>query len=122
LGGAGNVVANITSLGCKCDFLGVIGNDAEGRKISSLLKKIGVILVVGDVKLVPIVKSCALQLFVVYSTSHRLDNVKRCTCGSACPRDISGILRYFRLMQNYVNFSHSKIDPLFSLIVYYNTQ
>ena len=42
LGGAGNVVANITSLGCKCDFLGVIGNDAEGRKISSLLKKIGV--------------------------------------------------------------------------------
>ena len=42
LGGAGNVVANITSLGCKCDFLGVIGNDAEGRKISSLLKNIGV--------------------------------------------------------------------------------
>ena len=32
LGGAGNVVANITSIGSKCDFLGVIGNDPEGRK------------------------------------------------------------------------------------------
>ena len=42
LGGAGNVVANITSIGSKCDFLGVIGNDPEGRKISNLLKEIGV--------------------------------------------------------------------------------
>ncbi len=42
LGGAGNVVANITALGCRCDFLGVIGNDPEGRKISELLKAIGV--------------------------------------------------------------------------------
>ena len=38
LGGAGNVVANITSIGSKCDFLGVIRNDPEGRKISNLLK------------------------------------------------------------------------------------
>ena len=32
-----------------------------------LIKKIGVIFVVGDVKLVPIVKTRALKLLVVYS-------------------------------------------------------
>ncbi len=37
LGGAGNVVANIISLGCRCDFLGIVGNDPHGDLLSSLL-------------------------------------------------------------------------------------
>ncbi|MBR1544591.1 MAG: D-glycero-beta-D-manno-heptose-7-phosphate kinase [Alphaproteobacteria bacterium] len=40
LGGAGNVVANLTSLGCKTTFLGIIGDDANGKTVSYLLRKI----------------------------------------------------------------------------------
>ena len=42
LGGAGNVVANLSSLGCQTTFLGIIGDDENGREIYSLLKKINV--------------------------------------------------------------------------------
>ncbi len=38
LGGCGNVVANLASLGCQTDYIGIVGNDANGRKISKLLK------------------------------------------------------------------------------------
>ncbi len=42
LGGAGNVVANLATLGCQTIFAGIIGKDRWGEKISSLLSKIGV--------------------------------------------------------------------------------
>ena len=38
LGGAGNVVANLVSLGCKTTFVGITGKDAEGLKIEELFK------------------------------------------------------------------------------------
>lgn len=41
LGGAGNVVANLVSLGCMTTFIGIIGKDTDGRKLSDLLSKIG---------------------------------------------------------------------------------
>ena len=41
LGGCGNVVANLSTLGCKTDYIGIVGNDDDGRKISKLLKKVG---------------------------------------------------------------------------------
>lgn len=41
LGGAGNVVANLASFGCQVSFTGIIGKDDNGKKISSLLAKIG---------------------------------------------------------------------------------
>ncbi len=37
-GGAGNVAANITSLGAKVKLIGVIGNDAEGKILREILK------------------------------------------------------------------------------------
>jgi D-beta-D-heptose 7-phosphate kinase/D-beta-D-heptose 1-phosphate adenosyltransferase len=37
VGGAGNVARNIASLGAKCLFVGVIGNDASGRMVRSAL-------------------------------------------------------------------------------------
>lgn len=39
LGGAGNVVANLAALGCKTTFIGIVGKDDNGKKISSLLKE-----------------------------------------------------------------------------------
>ncbi len=39
LGGAGNVLANMLALGCKCDIISVIGRDAAGDKIKSLIPK-----------------------------------------------------------------------------------
>ena len=41
LGGAGNVVSNLISLGCKTTFLGIIGKDEGGKTISSLLERTG---------------------------------------------------------------------------------
>ena len=38
-GGAGNVAVNITSLGAKCKFIGIIGNDQEGKFLKVLLRK-----------------------------------------------------------------------------------
>lgn len=43
LGGAGNVVANLCALGVKTTFIGVVGADENGRKISSLLRNCGAI-------------------------------------------------------------------------------
>ena len=40
LGGAGNVVANLTALGCQPHFVGVIGKDAQGELVSSYLKQL----------------------------------------------------------------------------------
>src|SRR5574344_2085876 len=40
LGGCGNVVANLATLGCKTNFIGIVGNDLGGRKISSLLHSV----------------------------------------------------------------------------------
>lgn len=41
LGGCGNVVANLATLGCKTHYVGIVGNDEAGRKIGKLLKKVG---------------------------------------------------------------------------------
>ena len=40
LGGAGNVVANLTALGCRPHFVGIIGKDAEGETVSRYLKEL----------------------------------------------------------------------------------
>lgn len=42
LGGAGNVVANLSSLGCNVKFIGIVGADENGRKLSKLLSNIRV--------------------------------------------------------------------------------
>lgn len=41
LGGAGNVVANLTNLGCQVMFIGIVGKDKDGLKISRLLSQCG---------------------------------------------------------------------------------
>lgn len=41
LGGAGNVVANLVSLGCKTTFIGIIGKDNNGTEVANLLRKVG---------------------------------------------------------------------------------
>ncbi len=38
VGGAGNVARNIASLGARCIFLGVVGNDTDGRRLRSELR------------------------------------------------------------------------------------
>lgn len=39
LGGAGNVVANLSSLECRTAFVGVVGQDGEGDKVESFLRQ-----------------------------------------------------------------------------------
>ena len=41
LGGAGNVVANLVTLGCKTTFIGIVGKDDNGTTVANLLRKIG---------------------------------------------------------------------------------
>lgn len=40
LGGAGNVVANLASLGCRTEFIGVVGHDEQGDQVSRFLEDI----------------------------------------------------------------------------------
>lgn len=40
LGGCGNVVANVSSIGCKAKFLGIVGDDQNGHQIRKLLKNL----------------------------------------------------------------------------------
>ncbi len=42
LGGAGNVVANLTALGAKAEIISVIGDDTAGQNVKSLLETLGV--------------------------------------------------------------------------------
>lgn len=42
MGGAGNVVANLNSLECRTGFIGVAGDDEEGRRIKQYLEDMGV--------------------------------------------------------------------------------
>lgn len=42
LGGAGNVAANICSLGGKTTFIGAVGDDDDGKRVADFLKKTGV--------------------------------------------------------------------------------
>ncbi len=41
LGGAGNVAANLRSLGCKTTFMGIVGNDNQGQLIQQKLSELG---------------------------------------------------------------------------------
>ena len=41
LGGAGNVVANLCSLGCHTEVVGVVGNDTEGNMVAQFVNKLG---------------------------------------------------------------------------------
>lgn len=41
LGGAGNVVANLRSLGCHTRFMGVVGQDADGETLRGYLRALG---------------------------------------------------------------------------------
>jgi len=43
VGGAGNVARNIASLGARCVFVGLIGDDEAGRTLSAVLAKDGLI-------------------------------------------------------------------------------
>ena len=42
LGGAGNVVSNLSGLGCRVVFAGICGNDEKGRKLNTLLEEKGI--------------------------------------------------------------------------------
>jgi hypothetical protein len=54
----------------------------------------------------PVVKSRALELSVVDGKTHWLDDVQSGAGSGTGTRDIAGILRDFRLMQNNVDFFH----------------
>lgn len=41
LGGAGNVVANLRSLGCRTSFVGVVGQDADGTALCDYMAELG---------------------------------------------------------------------------------
>lgn len=41
LGGCGNVVANLATLGCETEYIGIVGKDSSGEKIAKLLQEVG---------------------------------------------------------------------------------
>src|SRR5258708_3919882 len=41
LGGAANVAQNVHAIGAECDLVGIVGDDAPGRRLRSLLQSVG---------------------------------------------------------------------------------
>ena len=83
LGGAGNVVANLNSLGCSADILCFVGNDEAGREVRALLEKVcdhvEAIVVPGF----PTIEKTR----VIAGNSHllRIDNERRFLCEDDVP-------------------------------------
>ena len=46
LGGSGNVLSNLISLGTKTSYLSVIGKDENGNKIKKLLKNLNIKIII----------------------------------------------------------------------------
>ena len=70
-----------------------------------LFKKVGKAVIVGYIKLIPVVKSRAPQLAVVYLKAERAHKMKRSTRRRAGAGDVAGILRDLRLHKNDINVS-----------------
>jgi len=71
IGGAGNVALNIARLGGKVTLLGVIGNDAEGHSLKTLLEAEGVVC---EFVVEPSVRSiCKLRVMAQHQQLIRLD-------------------------------------------------
>src|SRR5215468_5917861 len=76
LGGAGNVAANIATLGAKVEAFGVLGNDEAGREIQRCLRedKIGGKGVIADAKRVTTVKT---RIIARHQQVVRVDHERR---------------------------------------------
>ena len=83
-----------------------LGGKTEKIGIRMLFKKIIHAIVIGDVQLMPIVKSCTLELFIVDGKAERSDQMERGAGGSAGARDVSRVLGDFGLVKNNVNVAH----------------
>ena len=70
------------------------------------VKEIFQIFIICNIELMPVVEPGAFELAVVNGKPHRFDDMQ-CGAGSGTgARDIAGVLRNFRLMQNDVDVFH----------------
>ncbi len=79
LGGAGNVVANLHSLGCTADIVCLVGDDAAGREVKTLLEQ-----VCGHVSALTAPGFPTIEKTrVIAGNNHllRIDNERRFECG-----------------------------------------
>ena len=78
LGGAGNVVANLHSLGCTADILCLVGDDAAGREVKELLEHVCGHVCAITVPGFPTIEKTR----VIAGNSHllRIDNERRFQC------------------------------------------
>ena len=86
-------------------YIGMIMQCLSGEKekfTAVFGEKIFKIFVIGYVELVPVIEPRTLELFVINGKTHRFDYVKSCTGGGTGTGNITGVLRYFRLYQNYI--------------------
>lgn len=86
LGGAGNVVANLHSLGCSADLLCFIGSDSAGREVRALLDEVCEHALPVEVPGFPTIEKTR----VIAGNSHllRIDNERRFDCAA----DTGGLL------------------------------
>lgn len=74
-----------------------------------LFKELRQVFVIMYLKLVPIIKSRAFHLFVVYLKAQRLYKVQCRPRNRTSARNISRVLRYLGFNQNYIKICHFKI-------------
>ena len=79
-----------------------LGCEEKEASAFILLQKVFHIIIIGQIKEMPIIKTRSFELFIVYLKAHGADNMKPCTRCGACAGDIACVLRDLGLYKNYV--------------------
>lgn len=82
------------------------GGEAIEIRLGVLGKKVLQTIVIGDVEVVPIVQTRALELAVVNLKAERTDEVERRARGGTGARDVARVLRDFGLMKYDIDGFH----------------
>jgi len=94
-----------------------LGGEIIDLCIGMLAVEIRQTVVIGNIQLVPVVQSRALQLLVVHGKAHWADQMQRGTGGGAGAGNVAGVLWDLRLMQYDMDMRHSKLLFTLSLII-----
>ena len=89
----GHISVNMTRLcGCHPDF-----------RIGILFAEVPEIFIIADIQKLPVIQTCALEIFILNGKAQRLNQMQDRICHCAGTRDIACVLGNFRLQQNNVH-------------------
>ena len=100
-----NKVSIVRVLYIAVDMKSLCGEVVE-VPVPVFFKKVAETVIVGDIQLVPVVKTCTFEVLVTYLKAQRTDKMKSRTRNSAGTGDIPCILRYLGFNENNVKIMY----------------